>query len=471
MTLRSILLISMLAVGKPLAASFNDLFIDRTMRLDYFHTGGKGTEIVSLDQVVSDGKWAGSQTQLVDNTNLGKYYFEIIDVATNQVLYSRGFANIFGEWEATPESKERYRTFHESLRFPWPKKPVTVVLKKRDTYNVFNELWSTVVDPNSRFVNTSTIAALGQVRNLVINGPSSQKADLLLISEGYTAKEMPKFRKDAKRLVNKLFLTEPFKSRKTDFNVRLLEIPSARSGVHRPRTGDSRRTPLMAEYNIFDSERYLLTLDNKALRNAASAAPYEFVEILVNEKQYGGGGVFNDQATTSVDTAFAEYVFVHEFAHHFAALADEYYTSDVAQETGAPEKMEPWEPNVTAMKDAKKLKWGDLVDAGTPLPTPWEKQAYEKHSLEIQKQRRAIRERNAPESEMNQLFRRQQKWETTFLSSMKYAGKVGAFEGAAYEQNGLYRSETDCMMFTRDDVGFCKVCSRAIERIIDLYAK
>jgi len=27
----------------------------------------------------------------------------------------------------------------------------------------------------------------------------------------------------------------------------------------------------------------------------------------------------------------------------------------------------------------------------------------------------------------------------------------------------------DCIMFTRDEVGFCSVCSRAIERIISLY--
>src|SRR6185436_17525741 len=130
---------------------------------------------------------------------------------------------------------------------------------------------------------------------------------------------------------------------------------------------------LSAEYNIFDSERYLLTLDNRALRDAASAAPYEFLEILVNDKTYGGGGIYNDQATASVDSAYSEYVFVHEFGHHFAALADEYYTSDVAYETGTVAKKEPWEPNVTALVDPQTLKWRDLVDPGTPLPTPWPK--------------------------------------------------------------------------------------------------
>ena len=105
-------------------------FIDKTMRVDYFHSGGLGREILSLDQVVSDGAWAGSRTRLVDDLNLGKYLFEVIDRRTNRVLYSRGFASIYGEWETTPESREVYRTFHESLRFPWPRRPVQVALNK-----------------------------------------------------------------------------------------------------------------------------------------------------------------------------------------------------------------------------------------------------------------------------------------------------------------------------------------------------
>ena len=215
----------------------------------------------------------------------------------------------------------------------------------------------------------------------------------------------------------------------------------------------------------------MLTLDNRALRDAASAAPYEFIEILVNEQTYGGGGIFNDHATAAVDSAFAGYVFVHEFGHHFAALADEYYTSDVAYETGAARKPEPWEPNVTALHDPAALKWQDLVTPGTPLPTPWDKEAFEKHTAAIQERRREIRKRNAPETEMDALFREQQNWDEKFLAAMKYSAAVGAFEGASYEAHGLYRPEADCIMFTRDPVGFCRVCRRAISRVIDLYSK
>jgi hypothetical protein len=438
------------------------------MRVNYFHTGNRGQEIIALGSVVSDGPWPGTRTRLIDTLNLGNYFFEVIDRQSNQVVYSRGFASVFGEWVTTDEAKDRAGTFEESVRFPWPKKPVQLVIKKRDKENAFQQIWSTLIDPNSRFVNPADPKPAGKVWSIVDSGPPAEKVDLLVIGEGYTEAELPKFHRDAQRLVGKLFDTEPFKSRKKDFNVRGLDLISSQSGVHRPRTHNDRRTATGVQYNIFDSERYVLTLDDHRMRDVAASAPYEFLEILVNERQYGGGGIFNDQATACVDSAFAEYVFVHEFGHHLAALADEYYTSPVSYETtGGSEHPEPWEPNVTA--DGAHPKWP--ADPGVPLPTPWDKDEYEKHSRAVQAERARLRAANAPESEMDKLFREQQAWDTKFLSSQKYAGKVGAFEGAAYEPKGLYRPEIDCIMFTRDEVGFCRVCRRAIERIIDEYSR
>ena len=455
----------------PDAAGFDAYFRDKTMRVDYFHSGGPRGEVLALDRVVSDGPWAGSRTRLVDDLNLGKYLYEVIDRRTNRVIYSRGFASIYGEWETTPEARQVHRTYHESLRFPWPRGPVQVVLKVRDAENSFHEIWSTVADPDSRFVNPVGRPPQGEVWALQESGPPAEKVDLLVIGEGYVAAELPKFHADARRLVESLFAEEPFRSRRSDFNVWGLDLPAAESGVSRPRAMEFRRTPLSAEYNIFDSERYLLTYDNRALRDAASAAPYEFLEIVVNEEQYGGGGIFNFQATAAADTGFAEYVFVHEFGHHFAGLADEYYTSDVAYETGGAYHPEPWEPNVTALHNPGQLKWGDLVEQGTPLPTPWDKETYEEGSNAAQAERRTLRSEGAPETEMDRLFTAQMERDTATLAGMAHAGKVGAFEGASYEATGLYRPEIDCIMFTRNPVGFCRVCRRAITRVIDQYSR
>lgn len=453
------------------AASFDATFLPRTMRVDYFHTGGKGQEIFALDRVLDDGAWAGSRRRLADDTNLGKYVFEVSDAASGRVIYSRGFASIYGEWETTPQVREAHRTFHESLRFPWPKAPVRVALKKRQADQSFGEVWRIEIDPGSRFVNRARPVPLGDVWTLFEHGTPADKVDIVVLGDGYTAAEREKFHRDVKRLVEALFAVEPFRSRRTDFNVRAIDLPSPESGIHRARGDAPRRSPLSTEFNIFDLERYVLTCDNRAMRDIASAAPYEFIEILANDATYGGGGIFNDHATASVDSAYSSYVFIHEFAHHFAALADEYFTSDVAYETGAPSQPEPWEPNVTALHDPASLKWRDLGEQATPLPTPWDKAAFEAKSRAFQARRRGLRERNAPEPEIDALFREQEQWETEFLSSQKYAGKVGAFEGASYQPQGLYRPEVDCIMFTRDPVGFCRVCQRGIARIIDLYAQ
>jgi hypothetical protein len=240
--------------------------------------------------------------------------------------------------------------------------------------------------------------------------------------------------------------------------------------VSRPSQGIHRRTPLGTTYDSFDSERYILTFENRAFRDIAANAPYEVVEIITNTETYGGGGIFNLFSTAAADNLWAPYLFIHEFGHHIAGLADEYYTSDVAY-LPATDRIEPWEPNVTALHDPATMKWADLVTPGTPLPTPWPKAEFEEYTKEIQARRRDIRARNRPEAEMNVLFREEMAKDEALLGSPALAGKVGAFEGANYESHGYYRPQSDCIMFTRDNVPFCAVCRRAIEKILDLYSR
>jgi len=192
--------------------------------------------------------------------------------------------------------------------------------------------------------------------------------------------------------------------------------------------------------------------------------------ILINERTYGGGGIFNLYSTVAADNKFSRYIFVHEFGHCFAALADEYYTSDVAYQSPAI-TVEPWEPNVTALLDPAGLKWKDLVKPGTPIPTPWGKTEFDNFSYGIQKERRALRAANVPETEMENLFEREKKISLEMFDSNKYKEDAGAFEGGNYFQFGIYRSALDCIMFTRNRQAFCPACTRAISEVIDMYSK
>jgi hypothetical protein len=442
------------------------------MRVDYFHTGNAAGEVFSLDRVVLEPlPWPGNPKRLLDETNLGRYFFEVIDRGTNRVLYSRGFASVYGEWETTDEAKDARRTFSESLRFPAPDGPVQIVLKKRDAENAFREVWTMVLDPKDMFIDTCAPPSPGPLLEIQKSGNSADKVDFLILGDGYTAAERGKFEKDARRLTDLLFAVSPFKERRSDFNVWALCPPSEQSGISRPSTGAHRRSRIGATYDAFGSERYVLTFENRSFRDVASFAPYDFVEILTNTRTYGGGGIFGLYGTVAADSLWAPYVFVHEFGHHFAGLADEYFTSEVAYGPAPANRVEPWEPNATALLDPKNLKWKDLVLPGTPIPTPWSKEEFEKTSREFQKRRREIRAANGPEDQMDALFKEEQVYETKLLSGDKDSGKVGAFEGALYEPTGYYRPQEDCIMFTRDEVPFCAVCRRTITRVIDLYSR
>jgi hypothetical protein len=438
----------------------------QTLRLDYFHTGSASEEIFSLDRLVVEPlPWPGNPDRPVDDTNLGKYLFEVRQPETGELLYSRGFASIYGEWETTGEAGRMHRTFHESLRFPMPARPVEVVIKKRDTRNAFQEVWRTAADPGDMLTDTSLPPEQTLV-SIHVSGPSTHKVDLLLLGDGYTAAECATFEEQARRLTGVLFGVSPFKERQGDFNVWGLCPPAAESGISRPSTGLHRRSPARLTYDAFRSERYVLAFDNRAWRDIAARAPYEFVEILANNDTYGGGGIFGLYSTAAAGNDWADYLFIHEFGHHFAGLADEYYTSPVAYEI-PEEQVEPWQVNATV--NPQELKWADLVEEGTPVPTPWPNEQFEAHAKQIQARREKIRAEKRPESEMSALFREQQAFETELLGGAEHAGKVGAFEGANYAPRGSWRPEVDCVMFTRDEVPFCRVCQRGIERVIDLY--
>jgi IgA Peptidase M64/Peptidase M64 N-terminus len=443
----------------------------RTLRVDYYHTGNSRDEWFSLDRVVLEPlDWPGNLNKSVDESQLGNYLFEVHERASGKLLYSRGFNSVFGEWKETDEALHGNRTFSESLRFPAPDAAVEISLKKRpdDAAAAWREVWKTVVDPKDKFIDRSRPASPGALMELQKMGDPAGKVDLLLLGDGYTAAERGKFEKDARRFVETLFDTPPFREHRKDFNVWGLCPAAEESGVSRPSTGVYRRSPVGATYDTFGSERYVLTMENRTLRDIASFAPYEFIEILVNGRTYGGGGIFNQFGTVAIDNMWAGYVGVHEFGHQFAGLADEYYTSDVAYLSPA-KKVEPWEPNVTALLDPANLKWKDLVPAGTPIPTPWKKEEFERFDLEIQRQRREMRAAGGPETEMEELFRKERQKEDSLLGTDQYAFKVGAFEGANYEAKGYYRPEEDCIMFTRSKT-FCAVCRRAIERVIGMYA-
>ena len=450
---------------------FDAQFTGKTLRFDYFHSGTAKEEQISLDELRAEGEWPGSRTRLVDELGLGNFFFEVIDPKGDRVMYSCGFDSVFGEWQTTAEATKAWRTFHESQRFPEPRGEVRLVLKRRGTDGEFQAIYSAAIRPTGPGVNRSPIQPRGQVWPVFENGEPSRKLDLLVLSEGYTADERDKFHDDARRLTGVLFDTEPFRSHRSDVNVWALDITAPETGISDPRRGLWRDSPLGFRSNAFGIDRYALSYENRAIREAAAAAPYDALVVITNTRKHTGGGIYNLWANAPADSPTAPYVFVHEIGHSLAGLEDEYYNSEVAYLKSDDPAVEPWRPNVTALLDPAKLKWRDLVDPDTPIPTPWNQADYDRLSKTHQGKVRDLESRSAAAAEINELYSNLKKNAGPLLANEKHAGKTGAFEGAGYQAKGLYRPEVDCIMFSQNRREFCRVCARAIEKAIKTYSE
>ncbi len=474
----------------PLSAQtglkFDDYFRDKTMRIDYYHTGDAKSDIVSLDEIYVYGIWAGSKTHLIDKFNNGKYYVKIYDIKTGKLIFSKGFDSYFFEYQTSEDARKGIRkVFGESVLIPLPKSEIKFVLLKRNEVNKLVETFRTVINPFEVNVKTEKPDESLKVVESHISGDPHTKADIVILSEGYTAAEFGKFKNDLKRYTEVFLHQEPYKSLQNKFNIRGVFKSSPESGVDEPRAGIFKNTNLNCSFNSLGSARYLLTKDNKAMRDMASVVPYDAIYIMVNHKRYGGGGIYNQFCTFTTGNKWSEYVFLHEFGHSFAGLADEYYSSSVAYSDFYPEGVEPVEPNITALLNPPKVKWEKFVSPGIEIPTPWRKAEFDSVDFAWQKERRRLnsiisklKKENAPQNKIDSLTKEAERLKEShtkrvekFLKKSKYWGKVGAFEGAGYASKGLYRPMLDCIMFSIGEKPFCKVCGNAIINVIRHYGR
>jgi hypothetical protein len=484
LVLAAVLAAASAASADPLA-DFAHRFEDATLRIDWHRTGDARTQVVALDAVRREGAWPGSRVHLVDDLDLGRCLAMLYDEATGELIWSKGFDAYFGEWQTTAEAGDGVqRTYHESARAPYPRRPVLFALAVRGDDGAMREIFRTRIDPAHWSVRQDPAPAGIITVDGHVGGAPHACVDVAILGEGYTADEADKFRADVARFTATLIGHEPYASHRDAVSVRGVLLPSDESGCDEPSRGVHRRTALGCTFDSLGSERYLLTEDNRAIRDIAAAVPYDVLYIMVNHERYGGGGIYNLFCTFTSDNQWSEYVFLHEFGHSFAGLADEYYTSNVAYENFYPAGYEPRERNITAMADPAALKWGDLVTGG-PLPTAWDKDAYDAMDIAYQEKRAAVNERiaalmrdgaadaevEAAKAEGEALSLHHQQEVDAWFAVNGARATVGAFEGAGYQSKGLYRSQLDCIMFTKGIKPFCAACRRGIVEVIERYGE
>lgn len=412
-----VLILPQLALSQ---VNFSDYFKNTTLRIDYLLNGTDSTADVILKQMKKEPYYGGSHTNLIDPYDMGTYRYEVFDKKSGDLIFRQGFCPMFQEWQTTDEAKKQKGSFYQVAILPFPKNDIHFVIEQRNWDGKFVKLFSRDIDPKNYFIIDEAVPQK-EVVKLKDSGKPENKVDVVFLPEGYTADEMDKFIDDAKRLSKALFDVEPFSKHKKDFNLYAIKVPSLEEGSDVPGEHIYKNTAFNSTYYTFDTPRYLTSQDMKSIHDAAAEVPYDQVYLLVNTDRYGGGGFYNFVCVSSVDNELSEKVFIHEFGHAFAGLADEYYTSDVAFGDYYNLKVEPWEPNITTLVDFQS-KWKDLVDKDTPIPTP---------------------------------------------RKPKYSKVVGVFEGGGYIAKGIYSPMQDCRMKSNVPDNFCPVCQRAIERAID----
>jgi hypothetical protein len=465
---------------------FDDYFVDATMRVDYFHSGDHSQERATVDQIYRQGVWAGNPSKLVDDLNYGLYFVKVYDVATNELIYSAGFCSLFGEYKTTGPAREGVEiTYHESALIPYPKREVLFVLAKRNAQLLVEPFFSVKIDPGSVNIIKEKADDRDRVVEVVKNGDPGEKVDFVFVAEGYTGEQYDKFVEDVKRFSGVMFETEPFKSRKDEFNVSGVFRASAEGGVDEPRNGAFRNTAVSAAYNALDLSRYLLVDDNKAMRDIAGRVAYDRIIVLANTSRYGGGGIYNNYCIFTADDSRSEGIFLHEFGHAFAYIADEYYNAAVSYSDYYPAGTEPIEENITALPDAENVKWKDLLSEGIEVPTPWGQEEIavlqeEKAAIvaKVDKKIAGLRKVRAAAEVIEEAERKLAKKKKRIDDEVreirkkyreKYAGKIGVFEGAGYTAKGLYRSRITVGFFTNGE--YNEVSQRAINRVIGHYSK
>jgi hypothetical protein len=419
------------AAQTPAQASgdaFERWFDGATRRYDYYHAGDADDEQFFFADLHRESDWAGSRVSLIDEKEYGNQMFRIVDAATGETIYSRGYCTLWDEWSYTAEARTVARSMPESVIFPFPRNDIRIELYSRDRAGEWVKKHEQEISPSSYFI--ARYPPRYETFDVEVNGDPAHRVDIVLLPEGYTEAERPKFEAAAKDFAESVFSFEPYKELRGKFNIRAVWVPSADSGVTMPGSGVWKNSSAGASFWTFDSERYQMTEDFHTVRDQAGHVPYEFIYILSNSDKYGGGGIYNFYGLSSAGDATPSKaaVYIHEFGHLFLGLGDEYVGGvSYDEEAMYPPDREPWEVNITTLADFAGKEWSRMLPAGTPVPTPVTEQSAE---------------------------------------------QLGVYEGGGYQKTGVYRPWPNCLMNNLHTISkFCPVCEKGIRDQIEFLCR
>jgi hypothetical protein len=286
-------------------------------------------------------------------------------------------------------------------------------LKALATRELLGEMTIPAVQPlMGAFANSASF------HTLLTNGPTRVRLNIAILAEGFTDSQETTFTNRARTVLNQFLAVSPYKEYRNHFNGFAIFVPSVQSGSDHPASSTYRNTYFNSSYGTGGLVR-LITIPPNNFNSSYSAGvgkvhslleqflpEYDIVLLLVNDSEYGGSGGF--PAVASIHSSSSELA-LHEIAHSFADLADEY-------DSATPGYPEIEKANTTRETRRDFIKWRDWINPSTPIPT---------------------------------------------AETATYANAVGLFEGAYFHENDWYRPKLNCRMNTLG-VEFCEVCKETI---------
>lgn len=269
------------------------------------------------------------------------------------------------------------------------------------------------------------------------NGSPANRADFLIIGDGYTAAQRGKFDSDFNQLRNQVFAKTPYREYRSYTNIDPLFVASAQSGADHPpyqagcnspsccsdvtsqndpKTGTFADTALDATYCTANIQRLLTVSLPKTLAVASARPNWDQILVMVNDSTYGGAG--GALAVASLHSVAVD-LMQHEMGHSFTDLADEYETPT----PGFPfcrESNGTCKANVTDRSQRSQIKWLPWIRPSTPVPTP----------------------------------------------DNGFGNEIGVFEGANYRSTGQFRPHSNCLMRNLG-AELCSVCAQ--EYVLKLF--
>lgn len=271
-------------------------------------------------------------------------------------------------------------------------------------------------------------------------GNPANRVDILVLGDGYTSAEQAVFNTHSEALWGSMFNVTPYKEYANFVNWTTGFVASAESGADHPpyqagcntasccadssaqsdpRAGMVVDTAFDGRFCTSQIHRLLTVNTSKVLAAAAGYPDWDVILVTVNDPVYGGAG-----GSISVTSAHVQgpLVVIHEYAHTFHRLADEYTSaypgfpacSDIG---GGP----ACEANVTNQTARDLVKWRHWYDpTSIPVPTP------------------------------------------------SGTPGTGLFEGARYLTSGMYRPTGNNCLMRSLGTAFCTVCRQ--EYVKRLYA-